>query len=104
MEWIIKYWAEAAFGVVAAGLTWGYRRLTKRVKAEIADQNALKTGVQSLLRDRIIQVHAHYMERGAIPIYGMENVLSMYNAYHELGGNGTVTKLVQGLKHLPTES
>ena len=103
MEWIAKYWIEAGFGVIVAALGWCYRRLARRVKAEIADQAALKNGVQALLRDRIIQAHGHYMERGTIPIYGMENVFSMYGAYHALGGNGTVTKLVEGLKKLPTE-
>ena len=97
MEWIAKYWVEAGFGVIAAALGWCYRKLARRVKAEISSQGALKRGVQSLLRDRIIQAYNHYMERGSIPIYGMENVLSMYEAYRENGGNGTVTKLVEGL-------
>ena len=42
------------------------------------------------------------MEKGYIPIYAMENVLESYNAYHSLGGNGTITKMVEELKQLPT--
>ena len=32
----------------------------------------------------------------------MENVLESYAAYHSLGGNGTITKMVEELKQLPT--
>lgn len=103
MEWIAQYWLEFAFGLVIAALGLAYKGLSKKLKEEIRDQKALRDGVQSLLRDRIIQCHNHYIDKGYIPVYGMENVLSMYDAYHELGGNGTVTKLVDTLKELPTD-
>lgn len=103
MEWIARYWLEFAFGLVIAAMGMAYKGLSKKLKEEMKDQKALRDGVQSLLRDRIIQTHHHYMEKGFIPVYGMENVLDMYGAYHELGGNGTVTKLVGTLKELPTE-
>ena len=32
-----------------------------------------------------------------------DNLLSMYKQYHNLGGNGTVTQLVEELQKLPTE-
>ena len=67
------------------------------------NESALQAGVQALLRDRIIQAHNHYMGKEYIPVYGMDNVLKLYGAYHELGGNGSVTKLVEALKELPTE-
>ena len=59
-------------------------------------------GMKCLLRAEIIRDHSHYMEKGYIPIYAMENVLESYNAYHSLGGNGTITKMVEELKQLPT--
>lgn len=36
----------------------------------------------------------HYEERGWITLHGLENVNAMYKEYHALGGNGTVTALV----------
>ena len=42
-------------------------------------------GMKCLLRAEIIRDHSHYMEKGYIPIYAMENVLESYNAYHSLG-------------------
>ena len=43
------------------------------------------------------------MDKEYIPVYGMDNVMKLYGAYHELGGNGSVTKLVEALKELPAE-
>lgn len=63
---------------------------------------ALFAGVRSLLRQQIIDVYNHYMDKGYIPIYAMENVNDMYKAYHRLGGNGTCTKIVQELTELPS--
>ena len=59
-------------------------------------------GMKCLLRAEIIRDHSHYMEKGYIPIYAMENVMESYAAYHSLGGNGTITKMVEELKQLPT--
>lgn len=102
-EIFVKYWVEWVFGIVAAALTAAYTRLSKRVKAYRAKQDAIEQGMQALLRDRIIQAYNHYTDKGFCPIYGRQNVESLYNAYHALGGNGTITELYNKLKSLPTE-
>ncbi len=102
-EFIVKYWVEALFGLVLAFLGWLYRKLAKRVKETRVKQTAIEEGMQALLRDRIIQAYNHYTDKGFCPIYGMENVESLYNAYHTLGGNGAITNIYNKLKQLPTE-
>ena len=42
----------------------------------------------------------HYEERGWITLHGLENVNAMYKEYHALGGNGTVTALVNTIHEL----
>lgn len=59
-------------------------------------------GVRALLRDRIIQAYHHYMEKGCCPIYAHENIERLYKAYRRLRGNGTVTKLVDEIRGLPS--
>ena len=100
-EFILKYWLEVIFAAVVGLLSIGYQRLGSKVKHSREDQNAVKNGILALLRDRIIQAYNHYMEKGYIPIYGIENVEAMYTEYHNLGGNGTVTGLVEELRRLP---
>lgn len=92
--------------VIEALAARGRSREKKRIeetKAGLERGAAAITGVQTLLRNEIIAKYNRYTEQGYIPIYGMENVLNMYNAYRVLGGNGTVVKLVESLKTLPTE-
>lgn len=83
------------------------RKKEKQAREESAKERehnkAVDNGVLALLRDRIIDRYNHYTEQEYIPIYGMENVLDMYEAYHALGGNGTVTKLIENLRELRTD-
>lgn len=63
----------------------------------------IRAGLRALLRDRILQAYKHYHEdKGYCPIYALENVEEMYKQYYALGGNGTITKLLEELKELPT--
>lgn len=102
METLKKYWLEWACGILAAALVVCYKRLIKKMRCEKTERKALEAGVQALLRNSIIQSYNKYIGRESIPIYGLENVLSMYEAYHALGGNGAITTLVEQLKALPT--
>jgi hypothetical protein len=98
-EWILRYWVEVLFCIISTGLAAGYKRLSSKVK----EQDAIKLGIQALLRDRIVQCYNHYQEKGCCPIYALDNITALYTQYHALGGNGTVTELVERLKDLPTE-
>lgn len=66
-------------------------------------QKALKRGTQSLLRADIIRSYEKYMDKGYCPIYARDALEAEYNAYHGLGGNGTITDLWERIKSLPTE-
>ena len=99
-EIIVKYWVQWACGIGAAALSAGMRLLYRRQKQSDLRQRATELGIQALLRDRIIQAYYHYSERGWITLHGLENVEALYKEYHALGGNGTVTKLVEDLREL----
>lgn len=102
MEWVGPLISGAAVVLVAI-IEAVAARERKRVKTDSQKSDALMKGVQALLRREIITEYNHYSDQRYIPIYGMENVLDMYNAYKELGGNGMAAKLVEALKQLPTE-
>lgn len=97
MKEIIAYISDNWAGWVVMGIGFpavGY--LYVKVKA-------VMTGVQALLRDRIIQAYNHYQDKGYCPIYGKENVKRMYEAYHGLGGNDVATRLKDELMEMQTE-
>ena len=97
-EFIAKHLFELLMTAAVALLGAGYRGALK----EIGKQRVEREAIKSLLRSEIITMHGRYVERREIPIYAQENVQAMYQAYHELGGNGIVTKLVREIMELPT--
>lgn len=66
------------------------------------ENDALKAGVQALLRDRIIQAYNHYVQdKGWIPIYALESINVCFKSYEALGENGVINGLMEQLNDLP---
>ena len=63
------------------------------LKKQKQDRDANAKGTMLLLRVQLIEYHAKYTELGSIPSYAYQNYCEMYDAYHELGGNGMATKM-----------
>lgn len=70
------------------------------LKNQKKDRDANSKGTMLLLRVQLIEYHAKYMRLGYIPSYAYQNFCEMYEAYHELGGNGMVTKMKQEIDEL----
>lgn len=99
LETLRSYWSIISTIItVVAVPAIGY--LYKKYKTAEKRQKAVELGVQALLRDRIVHAYYHYTERDWITLHGLENVNAMYKEYHALGGNGTVTTLVETLREL----
>ena len=61
--------------------------------------------IQSLLRERIIQMYNHYMDKKVMPIYARESLDKMRRDYNELNKDGAdaIEPLIETLYKLPTE-
>lgn len=99
--WVLAHWLEWAFGIIASVFAIMYKRLTKKVKQNKTEQDAIKSGIRALLKNEIKEQYERWNEMGYCPIDGRENIRDMYDAYHGLGGNGTVTNLIDKLADLP---
>ena len=95
-KWILQYWIEVLFGLLCGGLGG----LGILIKKQFKRQDAVEKGIQALLRDRIVFSYYKYSERGNISLHGLEAMESMYTEYHNLGGNGAVTKLMKDVRKL----
>lgn len=100
-EWIVKYWVQWLFGIIAGTLGLGYKRLSAKVKAQEEERKAIKAGMLAILHDRLYQACTYYINHGSIDTAGLKNLEYIYNAYHSLGGNGTGTELYNRAKALP---
>jgi hypothetical protein len=70
------------------------------LKKQKKDRDANSKGTMLLLRVQLIEYHDKYTILGSIPSYAYENFCEMYKAYHELGGNGMITKMKEEIDEL----
>lgn len=93
IDFIVHYGLETFFTGIVAFFGVRLRMLHK-------EYHALKAGLTAILRDRIVTAYYHYGSRGNITLHGLENVNRMFQEYQNLGGNGSIQKLVEDLNRL----
>ncbi|KAI4438771.1 hypothetical protein [Schaedlerella arabinosiphila] len=93
MEPILLQTYTVALPILLGYIVW----LLKRQKK---DRDANGRGTMLLLRVQLIEYHDRYMREGDIPSYALDNFIEMYEAYHELGGNGMVTAMYKEILEL----
>lgn len=103
LEYLQAHWTEWLFALISAALGLGYRSVSARLKVEQKKNAAIADGVQSLLRDSIVENYNKYTDRGYCPIYAKESIKKVYTAYHNLGGNDVATELYHKLLAMPEE-
>ncbi len=74
-------------------------KLKKNKKKDLA----IEQGVQALLRNEIIRRYREFETKGEISILDKENLEEMFEQYKNLGGNGTVKKMMDELLELKTK-
>lgn len=98
----MKYWMEAAFGIILAALGAGYARLAKKFKAEKAKNQAIENGVRDILRMQILDSYDKCMASGGrISVSRKDAIDSAYKSYSALGGNGTITRVHEEIMGMP---
>lgn len=81
------------------------QRTETQQEAETAkiNRDANSKGTMLLLRVQMIEYHAKWKKRGFVTRHGLENFNEMYAAYHNLGGNGMVTQMLEEIRDLPIQ-
>lgn len=77
--------------------------LSTKLKKNKEKDMAIETGVQALLRNEIIRRYREFESKGEISILDKENLEEMFVQYKNLGGNGTVKKMMDDLLNLKTK-
>lgn len=97
MEKILMETYSIALPIVLTALM-GY--IVWLLKKQKKDRDANSKGTMLLLRVQLVEYHDKYTILGSIPSYAYENFCEMYEAYHELGGNGMITKMKEEIDEL----
>lgn len=102
-EYIMAHRVEWLFAIITALAGLGYKNVSAKLKAEHKKNEAIAAGMQSLLRESIVDNYNKYTDRGYCPIYAKESIKRAYAAYHELDGNDVATELYHKLLAMPEE-
>ncbi len=98
-EWTQTYIAESLFTLISGAIILWCKNLSNKIKERKLEQEALKSGLLAILHDRLFQLCNHYLAFGYIPVDKSEEILDntkiLYDAYHNLGGNGTGTAIYE---------
>lgn len=103
LTFIGSHWLEWLFTAVLAILSWLFKEMKEQLQEEKKKNEAIAEGVQSLLRESIVNSYNRYSDRGCCPIYAKESIKKVYKAYHNLGGNDVATELYNKVLKMPEE-
>lgn len=100
-DFVVKYWVEFLFGAVAAGLIAGYKKLANRIQSNKETEKAIADGMKYLLMFKLREEGEKYLIEGHCNTESKHEFEKVYNAYHALGGNDTITALKDKVLQLP---
>lgn len=78
--------------------------MLNQIKQNRKDTEAVKLGLQALLRSQMISDYNKYSEKGSAPVYARDNFENCWKQYHSLGANGVMDDLHEKFLDLPTEA
>lgn len=96
----MDFWMQTYIIALPILLTSAMGYVVWNLKEQKKDRDANRRGTMLLLRVQLIEYHDKYVTLGEIPSYAYQNFVEMYEAYHELGGNGMATKMYKEIEEL----
>ena len=73
------------------------------IKASQGQNDAMRLGLQAILRENIIANYNKYRDKGYMPIYARESIKKIYEAYEGLGGNDVAHNLYEKMLSWDTD-
>ena len=77
--------------------------MLNQIKQNRKDTEAVKLGLQALLRSQMISDYNKYSEKGFAPVYARDNFENCWKQYHSLGVNGVMDDLHRKFLELSTD-
>ena len=97
---IVKYWIEFLLTGITGCSAYMLKKVYADFKRDRTEQEVLKAGMKALLHDSLFHNCEQYISKGEITVDELDNLTTLYESYHALGGNGTGTALYERCKNL----
>lgn len=102
-EQVLVYIITTILGIALGAVSSRLKKTKEKDEKEKKKDEAIELGVQALLRNEIIRRYREFESKGEISILDKENLEEMFEQYKNLGGNGTVKKMMDELLNLKTK-
>ena len=102
-EQVLVYIITTILGIALGAVSSRLKKTKAKDEKEKKKDEAIELGVQALLRNEIIRRYREFESKGEISILDKENLEEMFVQYKNLGGNGTVKKMMNELLNLKTK-
>lgn len=102
-EQVLVYIITTILGIALGAVSSRLKKTKEKDEKEKKKDEAIELGVQALLRNEIIRRYREFESKGEISILDKENLEEMFVQYKNLGGNGTVKKMMNELLNLKTK-
>lgn len=100
LEFILKYWTQFLFGIMASFIFFLYRKIIRHYRI----MNYTKNGVKVLLKGEIVRRYQEYKKLGCISIFDREIINDLYQEYKNLGGNGMIEDMIEDISDIPLDT
>ena len=112
MEISLQVFSAFLSGVLSIAVGYLARKLKKESEKReieeakiIREEHALREGIRAILKYRLLNLCQQCHKKGYISnIEELENINDIYQAYIELNGNGTASKVYSDVIKLPIKS
>ena len=75
--------------------------LVTAIANKFKSSKAFEAGMRALLWRELKNIHAESMENGGMSVEDRRHLENVYSAYHNIGGNGTGTRLCEEAMNTP---
>ena len=101
VEEIVKGVQPIAFDNAVWAYTLGTALALKKGVKSAAEASGMQEGMRALLWRELRNIHSDAVQRGGMEVEERRHLENVYSAYHNIGGNGTGTRLYEESMHLP---
>lgn len=78
-------------GAILPLIVWGAKYIVRKQNERQDKLEKLEQGMLATLRQQYLTTAFYYLEKGYMPFSISDSMEQIYQAYHSLGGNGSVT-------------
>lgn len=98
IEWL-KFFSVPSILLSVMTAIWVY--VATNMKKQKMESDAIKAGMQALLRANMISQYNKWKEKGYAPIYAKDNFENCHKNYENLGANGVINNIYNEFMNLP---